>query len=401
MPEMPDQGPAAGTGLRVSTQPGRSGAQIVRLLGLRLIGRLYSRLPRAATPRSVLLIRPDHLGDVLFLTPALRNLREALPAVHITALLGPWSAHVLRDNPDVDEIHTCRFPGFERRPKSGPLAPYRYLLETARDLRGAGYDTAVVLRCDHWWGAWLAAVGGIACRLGYGWPETRPFLTQALPYEPGRHEVEQNSRLLAALAPGAQWRPGPLRFVVADADRAWAATWLAAHGADLARPLVAIHPGAGAVVKQWEPPAWAAVGEALVSRRGAQVLLTGSAGESALTGAVAAGLTGGALDAAGETSLGQLAALQERCSLVLGSDCGPLHLAVAVGAPTVQLFGPVSAITFGPWGDPQLHVVLTSRWTCVPCNRLDWPANVLREHRCMAAVEVGEVIEAAVGLLPG
>ena len=400
-PDVRVRGPIGGTGLRVLTRPGRSPAQRVRLLGLRLIGRLYTRSPRAATSRSILLIRPDHLGDVLFLTPALHALREALPAARITVLLGPWSADVLRDNPEVDEIRTCRFPGFERRPKSGRLAPYRYLLEAARDLRGADYDTAVVLRCDHWWGAWLAATAGIARRLGYGWPETRPFLTQALPYEPGRHEVEQNSRLLAALAPGVQWRPGPLRFVVADSDRAWAAAWLAAHGADPARPLVAIHSGAGALVKQWEPPAWAAVAEALVSRRGAQVLLTGSAGERALAGAVAAGLTGGALDTAGETSLGQLAALQQRCNLVLGSDCGPLHLAVAVGAPTVQLFGPVSACTFGPWGDPQRHVVLTSRWTCVPCNRLDWPADVLPEHRCMAAIGVGEVIDAAVGLLPG
>ena len=400
----PDPDEAAG--LHVPTRPGRTPAQRVRLLGLRQIGRLYARSPQASRSGSILLIRPDHLGDVLFLTPALHALRDALPAAHITALLGPWSVDVLRDNPDVDEIRTCRFPGFERGPKSGRLAPYRYLLETARELRVAAYDTAVVLRCDHWWGAWLAAAAGIPRRLGYDWPETRPFLTQALPYAPGRHEVEQNSRLLAALASGSGSRPGPLRFAVSGADRAWAGAWLAAHDVDpapplVARPLVAIHPGAGAAVKQWEPQAWAQVAQALVSQRGAQVLLTGSAGERALAGAVAAGLSGGALNVAGDTSLGQLAALQERCSLVLGSDCGPLHVAVASGVPTVALFGPVSAAAFGPWGDPQRHVVLTSRWTCVPCNRLDWPAEELPAHRCLAAIGVDEVIEAALGLLPG
>ncbi len=398
-------------GLRLSARPERTPAQRIRLLGLRAIGRLYRRSPGSSAPRSILLIRPDHMGDVLFLTPALHALRRALPAARITALLGPWGADVLQDNPDVNEVRTCRFPGFERSSKSGHLAPYRYLLEAARELHGGGHDTAVVLRADHWWGAWLAAAAGIARRLGYGWPETRPFLTQALPYAAGRHEVEQNNRLLAALAPGPEEPPGPLRFVVTGADRAWAADWLAAYGVDPARPLVAIHPGAGAAVKQWEATAWAAVARALVSERGAQILLTGSAAERHLTGAVLAAPGGGlpdggwpggkALNAAGETSLGQLAALQERCSLVLGPDCGPLHLAVAADVPTIQLFGPVSAVTFGPWGDPRRHVVLVSPWTCVPCNRLDWPSEVLPTHGCMAAIGAGEVIRAALELLPG
>ena len=64
------------------------------------------------------------------------------------------------------------------------------------------------------------------------------------------------------------------------------------------------------------------------------------------------------LERAGATTLGQLAALYERCALVLGSDSGPLHLAVAVGAPSVHLYGPVPPAKFGPWGDPTRQVVL-------------------------------------------
>ena len=139
---------------------------------------------------------------MLFLTPALHALRQALPAARITLLAGPWGVEAVRHNPDLDAIETCVFPGFERQPKENGLAPYRLLVATARKLRGADYDTAVILRFDHWWGAWLAAAAGIPRRIGYDWPETRSFLTQALPYRSDRHEVEQNATLLAALAPG-------------------------------------------------------------------------------------------------------------------------------------------------------------------------------------------------------
>ena len=181
----------------------------VRAVALPSIGRLYPRTKSPpSAPRSILLIRPDHLGDMLFLTPALHALRCALPSARITILAGPWSSEVIRDNPDLDAVETCAFPGFERRPKGSALAPYRLLQETARRLRAGAYDTAVVLRFDHWWGAWLAAAAGIPRRIGYDLPETRPFLTQALPYLTGRHEVVQNATLLAALAPGIDAAPG-------------------------------------------------------------------------------------------------------------------------------------------------------------------------------------------------
>ncbi|MCX7670548.1 MAG: glycosyltransferase family 9 protein, partial [Anaerolineae bacterium] len=114
----------------------------------------------ATPPRTVLLIRPDHLGDLLFTGPALRLARQELPDARLVLLVGPWSRAVVARHPDLDEVLTCPFPGFERRPKQNLLAPYRLLFETARSLRGR-FDAAVVLRFDHWWGAWLAAAAGI------------------------------------------------------------------------------------------------------------------------------------------------------------------------------------------------------------------------------------------------
>jgi heptosyltransferase-3 len=143
------------------------------------------------------------------------------------------------------------------------------------------------------------------------------------------------------------------------------------------------------------PAAWAQVASRLIDALGARILLTGGASERPLTGAIAAELSGPVLNAAGQTSLDQLAALLARCQLVLGADSGPLHLAVAVGTPTVHLYGPVSAAKFGPWGDPARHIVLKTAWPCAPCDRLDWPAEALAAHACLAAIPVAAVVEAA------
>jgi heptosyltransferase-2/heptosyltransferase-3 len=136
-------------------------------------------------------------------------------------------------------------------------------------------------------------------------------------------------------------------------------------------PLVCIHPGAGAPVKLWRKEGWARVADALVEGYRAKVILTGSASEEPLVQAIAERMASQPLVAAGQTTLGQLAALMARCRLALGVDSGPLHLAVAVGTPTVHLYGPVDSRTFGPWGDPARHIVLTSDMDCIPCNRLD------------------------------
>ena len=118
------------------TTDARSGRQHIRLTLLRAAGAAYRKSSRLTAPRSILLIRPDHLGDMLFLTPALHALRQALPAARITLLGGPWGVEVVRHNPDLDAIETCVFPGFERQPKGSSLAPYRLLAATARKLRG-------------------------------------------------------------------------------------------------------------------------------------------------------------------------------------------------------------------------------------------------------------------------
>jgi len=390
--------------------PQRTRRQQVRLALLRLFARLsapFFPISTLQSPLSILLIRPDHLGDLLFTTPALRALRQAFPQARITGLVGPWAEAVVASNPCLDEVMLCPFPGFTRQPKRSIIEPYIVLGHYARLLREKEFDLAVVLRFDHWWGALLAYLAHIPRRVGYDIAEVKPFLTDAVPYVPGRHEVEQNLALVEAISgqpllrrlDGHPWQGFPLEFPLRAQDREFATRYLAEQGVREDDPLVCIHPGAGAPVKLWRKEGWAQVADALVKGYGAKVILTGSASEEPLVQAIAERMASQPLVAAGQTTLGGLAALMARCRLALGVDSGPLHLAVAVGTPTVHLYGPVDSRTFGPWGDPARHIVLTSDMDCIPCNRLDYREEELEAHPCVRDISEAQVLEAARQLL--
>lgn len=387
----------------------RTYRQRVRLALLRLFARLttplfpctLSLVPR---PTHILIIRPDHIGDLLFTTPALRALRAAFPQAHIAYLVGPWAKAVVENNPHIDEVVVCECPGFARRPKTSFLEPYILLIRYAHKLHRMDFDLAINLRFDFWWGALLAYLAGIRQRVGYDIAECRPCLTQAVPYTKGKHEVEQNLTLIEAVT-GKQGAGGneqvKLEFEPTAEGREFAVRYLFERGVEEGDRLICVHPGAGAAVKLWRREGFAQVADTLIQRHYVKVILTGSERERPLVQAIADGMKEDPIVAAGGMTLGQLAALMEHCSLAIGVDSGPLHLAVAVGTPTVHLYGPVDHRAFGPWGDPARHIVLLSGLDCIPCNRLDYPPEELADHPCVRLISVEQVLAACEKLICG
>jgi heptosyltransferase-2/heptosyltransferase-3 len=407
--------------------------RLVCLYLLAILARPFAQRP-AASVASVLYIKPDHLGDLLLATPVLARLRQQLATARITALVGPWSQVVLQRNPDVDTLLICPFPGFARGVKDRPgtkqalaplralssfaaglsslTKPYLLLFHYARLLRAGYYDLAIVGRDDHWWGAALALLAGVPRRVGYAVPECRPFLSLALPWDPRTHVTVQGLELVEAATndrqPPSNAIPKPqvsdlkqqisTRFDPSEADINWADEWIGSQGLAAHQRLVIIHPGTGGPAKLWFPERWAAVADALQSAR-AQLVLTGGPDEAALVAEIKDHMRAPVLTLAGQTTVGQLAALLRRAALVLGVDSGPLHLAAAQGIPTLHLYGPGDDRRFGPWGDHERHVVVREELWCSPCGVFSACPRGLARPECMDRIGVELVVARALGML--
>jgi len=222
-------------------------------------------LRHPVTVPRILLIRPDHLGDLVMTTPILQALKEQIPNAHITMMVGPWSSAVVERHPAIDHLLTCPFPGFQRAAQH-PLAPYTLLLSTARQLQREHYDLAINLRPDFWWGAALLYLARIPQRIGYSIQPGIPFLTHALPFLQPEHATISNLRLASAALQALGYPPltepytparYPLSFTPTPEEHAWVAQQLQQANIDAQTPIIVIHAGTGGAVKLWRTEAWA------------------------------------------------------------------------------------------------------------------------------------------------
>ena len=367
-----------------------------------------------ATPR-ILLIRPDHLGDMVLTTPVLDALKSHIPQAHITMMVGPWSSEVVARHPAIDRLLTCSFPGFQRASQKA-LTPYIMLFSLAQQLRRGNYDIAINLRSDFWWGAALIYLAHIPRRVGYAIAPGTPFLNHTISFHEPELATVSNLRLASAAlvtlghAPLTEpYTPAqyPLVFTPTTEEYADVQQRLNKEGITSDTPIVVIHPGTGAAVKLWRNEAWAHCANVLptllTTSAQVRIILTGSPNERPLLEEIARGITTPPVIFT-DLTVGQLAALLGRASLVLGVDNGPLHLAVAQETPTVQIFGPTDPHVFGPWGNPEQHIVIASTHRCptcpaIPCGRLDFRPDELPQHPCVRLVAEQEVEAAIVTLM--
>lgn len=383
---------------------------VVRIIGASAVIKASRRATQAVpvAPR-ILLIRPDHLGDLVLTTPVLNALKTAIPTAQITMMVGPWSSEVVARHAAIQRLLTCPFPGFQRSTQK-PLAPYVLLFRTAQQLRRAQYDIAINLRPDFWWGAALIYLAAIPRRIGYAIAPATPFLNSAQALPKQEHATASNLRLVSAGLQALGYVPleepytaerYPLQFIPTAQEEQWVDHRLTQANIFLDTPLVVIHAGTGAAVKLWREEAWATCADALprllTSTPTARIILTGSKQERPMLEAIAQKMTTLPLLVT-DATVGQLAALLKRAYLVLGVDNGPLHLAVAQGTRTVQIFGPTDTRIFGPWGAAARHPVIASTQPCpgcavIPCGRLDFTAEEVASHPCVRVVQEQRLLD--------
>jgi len=369
--------------------------------GLFALGGLAGkREPSAARPepRDVLVLRLDRIGDLVMSLPALADLRSALPKARIRLAVGRWSAAIAESAP-VDEILVWSAPWVGRSSEGSESA--LALARRAHALAEAPPDLAIDLQGDVR-ASWLLWLSGARARVGYANTGGDYLLTDVIPLDETVSWVEQNRR---AVAQALGRSPGEARAeIVRDADRVAADRILAEH-AIARRPLVAIHPSGGRAIKQWPLERWRAVAALLQGRFGATVLITGSAADAPLAAEMARGLEPKPVDLTGRLSVREMLGLLARLDLFLSPDTGPMHMAAAVGTPSLSVFGPSDPVRYFSGGSGQSgtrHVVARHELWCAPCNLIRKPpaeCAALPAPECLDRVSVDQVVAEAVRLL--
>jgi heptosyltransferase II len=333
----------------------------------------WLRGARTAPPhpvREVLVLRLDRIGDLVMSLPALHDLRAALPGAYIRLAVPRWSLDVARSAP-VDEVLEWSPPWAGRAQEGADT--WRGLLNKARGMRAARPDLALDLQGDVRASA-LMWISGARARVGYANTGGGALLTGVVPLDETVSWVEQNRRAVA-VAVGALAAPRAPMDALSAEERARGPQLLAARGA-VRRPLVGLHPSGGRAVKQWPPARWAEVAARLQREFGATVVVTGGVSDRALAGAVAAALPAPPVDLTGVLSVRDTMSVIGALDLFLSPDTGPMHLACAVGTPSVSVFGPSDPTRYfsgGSGASGSRHVVVRADLWCSPCNLIRRP----------------------------
>lgn len=349
--------------------------------------------------REVLVLRLDRIGDVLMSLPALADLRAALPGARIRLVVGRWSEPVARSAP-VDEVLVWSAPWVGRAAEGAES--FRSLAGRARGLRADRLDLAIDLQGDVR-AALLAWLTGARARVGYANTGGGSLLTRVVALDETVDWVEQNRRAVAAaLGPVARVpAPAPL----SEEERGFARRLFETLGLEARRPLVGIHPSGGRAVKQWDVARWAEVAARLQQDHGATILATGSEADRPLTEALLRGLPARGYDLSGKLGIRETLSVIAGLDLFLSPDTGPMHMATALGTPSVSIFGPSDPARYfsGGSGAPGTrHVVVRPDLWCAPCNLIRKPpaeCRVAEGPECLRLVTVDAVLEAAAQVL--
>ena len=362
---------------------------------------MTNTLPPGQLARARILVRvPNWVGDAVICLPALRALRSALPAAEMTLLARPWVREVFPAQ-ELGARIISYDSGCEHRGLRGRL-------RIARALRAERFDAAILFQ-NAFDAALITWLAGIPLRAGYCRQGRRLLLTHPVPPPRRRDALEHESHYYLELLRRLgliQHYPAVERIALpaSEASRLSARVQLCerieqefpAPGVSRGDPelLVGISPGATfGTAKRWPAPRFAELAARLYKESGATSVFFGSPQEKDLAEEVMALAAVPALSLAGRTTLAEFIQLIQGCDLFVTNDTGTMHVAAALGVPTLAIFGPTNEKETRPLGD-RVKLV-TGEAFCRPCKLRHCPI----DHRCMTSVSVERVLQAALQML--
>jgi len=291
----------------------------------------------------VCLVMMSAIGDSVHALPVVTALKRHDPTLHLTWILQPGPASLVRGHPDVDEIIL-----FERKRGMGAYADIR------RKLAGLAFDLVIDLQV-YFKASIVTALAKAPVKLGFDRARARDMnwlvTTHRIPPHPPQHVQDQYFEFLRYLGVDPEpvaWKLGP-----------WAEEAELQHRAleGLPRPLVAFAIGSSEASREWLPERWAALADALSEEFGLAPVLVGGRSERELAAeqAIRAAARVPVASTLG-SSLREMVAVIDDAALVVSLNSAPLHIAVALGRPVIGLMAHRNPRRTGPYRFQELMV---------------------------------------------
>ncbi|EGO62151.1 glycosyltransferase family 9 protein [Acetonema longum] len=339
--------------------------------------------------KNILIIRLSAIGDVLHCTPLTRALRQEYPEAKISWIVSPKSQDILQGNPFLDEIVVWDKDEWKKLARNSLKAAYQSLRTLQRTLLAEQYDLAVDVHSQFLPGfiTWKSA----PVRVGFSnAKEMAPlFYNRMTPRIGDLPMPQQYLGVLTALGISGK-NPAMIMPVAPENCQNAGRIWETYH----IRPddtVIVLNSSTTWQTKCWPPEHFARLGN-LLRQQGAKILLTGAKSDIPLIDKIKDSIKGEVISLAGETSLKDLAAVAQKCDLFVSGDTGPLHIAAAVGAPTLSLYGPTDPRIYAPAGEQ--HAAVLTPAACRLCHK-----RRCDDFICMARIEPETVYQEALKLL--
>jgi heptosyltransferase-2 len=329
------------------------------------------------TLNKILIRGPNWVGDAVLAIPAMKAIRERYPEAEITLLVRPWVAGVFTAAPFIDKVWS--------EPRPAGIGDW---LRISRSIREKHFDLALLLP-NSFESAAMMFLGRVPQRVGYATDGRSLLLTKSIkPSTEKRHQVHYYLDLAAAIS--ATTDHPSIEIEASAEEKANARRLLASSGIANNRKFLVLNPGAAyGGAKRWSEERFAEAGDALASELSADVAIIGSETERSIAERIRDRMRSHVAVLNGKTSLETLIGVIADSALVLTNDSGPMHIAAALGVPTVAVFGATDHIATGPYG-PRTSIV-REPVDCSPCMLRECPI----DHRCMTRVSAGAVTRAA------
>ncbi len=345
-------------------------------------------------PQRILIVRRSSMGDIVHTMPLLVALRRRFPKAYIAWLVDYRFAEVLEGHKCLDEVITIR-----RYSGRQPLAVAQEICRVRTQLQQHTFDWTLdpqgLLKSGL-----MCYLSGAPRRIGFtdDHEASRLFVNERIPTSGDTHAVLR--ALLMAQYLGCPVEPIEYQFPIGEEAERWVGEFFVENrltvggaGGHQNRPVIGLNIGARAIHRLWPAEHFARVGEILQTDLGMQTVLIGSPSEVDMAKKIEQLARVDITSAVGQTTMKKLASVLRRCTVVISSDTGPLHMAVAVGTAVVGLYGAADPNKTGPFGDK--HIVLTSSLPCSPCVNKPTCA----DYPCMRQIKPEAVAEAVANLL--